>query len=199
MTIAAIILAAGESARLGFPKQLLRQGGQTLLKRAAQAALSAGCAPVIVVLGAHIDRIRAELGDMPVHAAVNGNWRAGMSGSIHTGMQALNAMWPDTEAAILSVCDQPLLTAAQFDALQAQYRKTGKPIVASAYAGSLGVPALFDRSLFAELMGLQDGAGAKSLIARHQRQCASVDFPGGEIDIDSRADLAAAAAHPPAA
>src|SRR3569623_653805 len=202
MTISAIILAAGESAGRDFPERLMRRGEQSLLRNAAQAALLSACAPVVVVLGAHIERMQRELNGLPVHVAFNGNWREGMSSAIRAGLQALDAIAPGnsgTEAVILSVCDQLLLTAAQFDALQAQYRKTGNPIVASAYAGSLGVPALFDRSLFAELMGLQDGADAKILIVRHRKQSASVDFPGGEIDIDSQADLAFAAAHPPAA
>src|SRR5215471_3512106 len=103
--IGAVILAAGESMRLGKPKQLIEIDGEPLLLRATRAAIDAGCRPVIVVLGAVIDPCREILRKHSVVTLENARWRDGMASSVVAGVSALDAV--DVDAALLMVCDQP--------------------------------------------------------------------------------------------
>src|SRR5438270_454039 len=109
--IGAVILAAGSSSRLGQPKQLLRFGGETLVRRAAQTALDAGCLNTVVVLGAHADLVKDELRDLAVFAVENRRWSDGIGSSICCGVRALLDRWPESESVVLMVCDQPLISA----------------------------------------------------------------------------------------
>jgi molybdenum cofactor cytidylyltransferase len=95
---------------------------------------------------------------------------------------------PDVEASVLLVCDQPAVDARLIQRLIALRETTGKTIVASSYADTLGVPALFSRSVFQELLSLDDKAGAKSIVLRSRERVALLPFPGGEIDIDTWED-----------
>jgi molybdenum cofactor cytidylyltransferase len=109
--IAAVVLAAGQSSRLGRPKQLVAFDGRSLIRRAVEAALEGGCAPVIAVLGASAREVRQEVEPFNVHIVVNENWRVGMAGSIRTGMAGLAAIGASVEAVVLLGCDQPGLDA----------------------------------------------------------------------------------------
>jgi molybdenum cofactor cytidylyltransferase len=182
---AIILLAAGASARLGRPKQLVSLNGVSLLRRTAGIALQSHAETVHVVLGFESERMKEELKDMPVRIIENPLWQEGMSTSLAGG---LNSLLQTTEAAVVVLCDQPKLSAAVLDKLIETYRETRAPIVTSRYAGTVGVPALFDRKIFPELLSLKGDQGAKSIIARYSTVRAEVDFPGGEYDIDSAAD-----------
>jgi molybdenum cofactor cytidylyltransferase len=149
-------------------------------------AIEAGCDPVVVVLGLDVNVAAAEIADLPVRLLENTEWRTGKASSISRGVATLPAQ---VEGAILLVCDQPHLSAELLQKLIAQ-RSATKTIVASRYAGTLGVPALFDRIHFGELLDLSGDAGAKALFSRHQNAVAAVDFPGGAIDVDTPADAA---------
>jgi len=188
--VAAVVLAAGASRRLGQPKQLLLMNGETLLARAVRLAVEAGTARAIVVLGAEDERIRAtvDFGDaLPV---TNSNWQQGMAGSIHAGLRALLENLPAAEAALILACDQPLLTAEHLRALlEAFAAESGAAIVASAYAGKMGIPAVFPRALFAELLALSGDQGARALLMNPPCPVIPIPFPGGEIDIDLPGDL----------
>lgn len=116
----------------------------------------------------------------------NGEWRRGIGTSIRRGLEQLPK---DVEAAVLLTCDQPCLDAAIVRQLIAAHEETGKPIVASSYANTLGVPALFDRSCFEALLALPDATGAKAFILSRRGEVTSIPFAGGEIDIDTPEDL----------
>ena len=103
-------------------------------------------------------------------------------------MQSLIDNAGNLEAIVVLVCDQPFVDARAIEGLIELREKTNKPIVASAYSGTLGVPALFDRSCFGELLALSDESGAKSIIMRDREHVAEFPFPQGEIDIDTVAD-----------
>jgi molybdenum cofactor cytidylyltransferase len=208
--IGAVVLAAGGSARLGQPKQLLTFRGETLVRRTVRAAGEAGCAPILVVVGDTREEIEVSLdiresrisssalqegedrsanGQEEVTRPTlveNGDWRRGIGTSIRRGLEQLPK---GVEAVVLLTCDQPFLDAAIVRQLIAAHDETGKPIVASIYAKTLGVPALFDRSCFAALLALPDAAGAKAFILSRPGEVASVPFSGGEIDIDTPEDL----------
>ncbi len=190
-----IILAAGSSTRLGRAKQLLAWRGKSLLKHVTDEALQAGLSPVVVILGADAEQVGAmfepgEIGESPVSVIRNEDWEKGMSGGIRKGLQHLEAAG-SPGSVIISVCDQPYLSAAFFKELIRRKEETGKGIVASAYAGTVGVPVLFDAAYFAELRSLKDGDGAKRLLSTFKEDVATIDFPQGAIDIDTPADYLA--------
>jgi CTP:molybdopterin cytidylyltransferase MocA len=121
--VAAMVLAAGASTRLGAgrSKQLLRYQGQTLLRRAVEQALASSCRPVIVVLGAEAERCLRELDGLEVRVALNPSWAEGMGASIRAGMTALASAAPDARAVVITLCDQPLVTGAFVDRLVQRY------------------------------------------------------------------------------
>ena len=186
--IAAVILAAGESSRLGRPKQLIQFRGKSLVRRIVDAADEAGCSPIAVVIGSDGKKMAPELKRTSAAIVENENWRNGIGTSIRAGMQSLIEHGQDLNAVMLLVCDQPLVETELIRQLIACYGETGKTIVASSYSGTLGVPALFDRSHFEELVTLPDDSGAKSIIISRRERVVEFPFPQGNIDIDTLAD-----------
>jgi molybdenum cofactor cytidylyltransferase len=182
-----IVLAAGASQRMGRPKQLLRFNGRTLIRRAADTALASGCRPVVVTLGAHAELIGTELQSMPVLVAINPDWRQGMSSSLRVGIETLRRA-AEVDGVVITLADQPFVSASDIDGLIAVHRLTGKPIVASEYGGGLGVPAFIAAPLFGELATLTGSGGAKALIARRREHVASLPLVDGAVDIDTPAD-----------
>ena len=189
-SIGIIVLAAGASTRMGSPKQLLGFEGQSLLRRAAEAALDTSCRPVVVVTGAHAALMRAELNQLAVRIVENPQWANGMGSSIRAGITELRELSEEASAAVITVCDQPLVTSKLITLLVETYRATGAPIVAAEYSETLGVPALFSRRLFPELIDLSDAAGAKQIINQFLTEAAPVPFAGGAFDIDTPTDYA---------
>ena len=187
--VGAVILAAGGSSRFGQPKQLLVLRGETLVRRAMRAAMEARCAPVVVVVGESVDAIRDELRETAALIVDNPDWQRGLGSSIRCGLERLVKVASQTEAVVLLTCDQPSVDARTIAALIAERDKTGKPVVASSYASTLGVPALFDRSCFEALLALPGDSGAKSLIAARPDDVAAISFEDGAIDIDTPADF----------
>jgi molybdenum cofactor cytidylyltransferase len=186
--IAAVILAAGASTRMGMPKQLLPYRGRSLLRRATETAIAAHCSPIFVVLGAYSDRIYSEISDLPIQAIENREWQTGMGSSIRCGIQALMDTSPSVEATILLLCDQPFVSTQTIHQLESVYRSTNYPIIASAYQNTIGVPALFHSTLFSELTRLTQAEGAKKVIQRHINSVVTVEFPQGAIDVDTPDD-----------
>ncbi len=185
-----VILAAGNSSRMGEPKQLLPLGGVTLVRLATETALLSGMQPVIVVMGAYGDEMTRELSGLPITLASNAQWVTGMAGSIKTGLKAATELAPAIDALIFMVCDQPKVTTTLLLNLLGKQQETRKQIVASAYMGILGTPALFTREVFPALLQLSGDTGARKLIKTFADQVASVDFPEGIIDIDTKNDYA---------
>lgn len=187
--VGAIVLAAGSSSRMGSPKQVLRFRGESLLRRAALAALGAGCRPVIVVTGANAGLSRRELDGLDVREVSNTLWETGMASSVRAGVEGLVSGDADVDAAVLLLCDQPHVNADIISALLAAHRATGSRVVASTYGGSFGVPALFGRTLFDELARLEGADGAKRVIKRHASEAHFLPFPCGEVDVDTPDDF----------
>lgn len=187
-TIGLMILAAGASTRMGTPKQLLAYRGCTLIRHMAEVAMASVCQPIAVVLGANAERIKPEVSQLPVQIVQNQRWEEGMSSSIRVGLKALLTMNPNLEAVVILLCDQPFVSSQTLNQLVEAYRLTGKPIIASEYGGTFGVPALFNCTLFSELMALKSTEGAKQLIKRNIHEVFKVPFPEGAIDIDTPKD-----------
>ena len=190
MTTSLILLAAGGSARLGRPKQLLPYNGRTLLRHAAETALASACRPIIVVLGAQADALRQELMGLDVRIAENIEWQLGLGSSIHTGLAALKADESNINGVVLMLCDQPLVTADFLNQLLETHNITLSPVIASEYGGTHGVPAFFSRVLFPELLQLPPEQGAKPIILRHAAETIALPLPVGTIDVDTELDYA---------
>jgi len=161
----------------------------------------------VVVIGCEGEKVRRALRSINAVVVENENWRRGIGSSIRIGVEALikeerllkrpaavsrprqatagQVKSPLLGAAVLLVCDQPFVDANTIQSLIALRQTTRKEIIASSYANTLGVPGLFGRSFFRELLSLNDGAGAKSIILRNRRRVAHLPFPEGKIDIDS--------------
>lgn len=185
--IGIIILAAGNSSRMkGEPKQLLGFQGKTLLRRAAETALKAGFCPTIVVLGANREIFRKEIEDLPLEIAVNENWESGVSSSIREGLKAV--LEENLDAVVFMLCDQPLITTQILRRLRDIFVETKKPIVASEYENTIGVPALFVREIFDELHNLQNDEGAKKIIKKDLNRTALVAVPDAAFDVDTLKD-----------
>ncbi len=181
-----IILAAGNSSRLGTPKQLLEYKGKSLLQHAIDEALLIQEAPVIVVIGAtHQDIENSIKQKKGIAFAHNKNWNSGMGSSIKTGLQHLLKTSPGITACIITVCDQPFINSTIFNALINAHHETGTGIVASAYAGTIGTPALFDKDYFNELINLNNAEGAKKLLQKYDDDLIAIPFENGEVDIDT--------------
>ena len=183
--IGGIILAAGGSTRLGEPKQLLVFHGETLVHAAVRAAQEGGCDPVCVVTGHARAAVEHAVADLAPILAHNKEWQRGMGSSARLGLGAVH----DASAVVLLACDQPAVDGKVIRALIGQHEHSGRAIVASHYSGTLGIPALFAQSCFAELQGLPDDCGAKAVILADPARVASLEFPGGALDIDVPEDL----------
>ncbi len=250
--IGAVILAAGESKRLGTPKQLIQCKDKTLLHHIIESALNSKCRKIIVVIGAHADNVKKYIakfsidiierqtaatkwncrsgeqtensspkekllrcnstewpGPQPngatapkpqikfckrnrvsqIYCVENRNWREGKASSIRVGLKALTSKSNNVNAAIFLTCDQPFISSDVIDRIIETYEKTKKTIVASKYDDTIGVPALFGRKHFSEILSLKGDQGAKSIITNYHEQVVTISFQKGAIDIDTIEDL----------
>ncbi|HTE02253.1 MAG TPA: nucleotidyltransferase family protein [Mucilaginibacter sp.] len=188
---AAIILAAGQSSRLGTPKQLLKYQGKSLLQHTINVAKHSSVQSIIVVLGSDFELMVKEIDSPDISIVKNENWHTGLASSIYCGINALKDIDPVSDAAILMVCDQPFISSELLDNLVAEQKATGKPIVASKYEDTIGIPALFHQSFFTQLQELEGDSGAKKIMQQHPDIIAVVPFPSGNIDIDTLGDYEA--------
>lgn len=188
---AVIILAAGASSRLGQAKQLLIYQEKTLLENSIRVALNARVKQVAVVLGAGAAGIPVSMHDEKLAFIINGQWQEGIASSIRCGLHYLLQQCANLQSVIFMACDQPYASTGLLNNLVTLQQQTGCAIVASQYAATTGIPVLFTRPLFAELLQLKGDAGAKKLILLHQAETVTVPFPLGSIDIDTAADYQA--------
>lgn len=184
-TITCVVLAAGESRRMGRPKLFLPVRETTLLKQAVQAALNAG--PTIVVTGAYAAETRAHLsGETGLKFAHNADWATGMAGSIAAGVRAAAVDAP--AGYLIMLADQPGIGP---EALQEYYKlfaENPDAVVATWYPQQIGVPAIFPARLTAELMSGEGQFGARQLIAREGEAVQVIRFDRPPEDIDTPED-----------
>ncbi|MFM9840554.1 MAG: NTP transferase domain-containing protein [Cyclobacteriaceae bacterium] len=184
-----LLLAAGSSSRLGRSKQLISINGEPLLLKSVNAAISSGIKNIIVVLGANENEHRRLIEKLPVEIIFNPTWQKGMGNSLKVGLSHLLKKDTNLIGVITMVCDQPMITASHLIKLIERFKETKSSIVASFYSGSAGVPALFEKSLFEMMLSINDEHGAKKIINQYPDLVSVVDFPEGEIDIDTEEDL----------
>lgn len=182
MSVAAVILAAGSSTRLGEPKQLVQLGGERLLERAVRTAREAGLSPIFVVVGARAAEITAQCDLREAQVVRCERWADGMSQALRAGIAAVE----DTNAAsaVVLTSDMPFVTAAHLQALSRRH----KDLRASGYDGRKGVPAHFPRGVFRELQQLEGDNGARELL----KSAVAIDLGEDALDIDTPENLAQA-------
>jgi molybdenum cofactor cytidylyltransferase len=146
---------------------------------------------VCIVLGAHADRLRREVQGLPVLVALNPGWEAGIGSSIRVGLEAVLTASGDVQGVVITLCDQPYVTDRAINRLVEAHRTSGQPIVASRYGGAAGVPALFGRRFFPQLLSLDGSEGAKRLMARNASVVECVAMPEALVDVDTPRDYAA--------
>lgn len=177
MTVAAVVLAAGASRRLGHPKQNVVLAGETLLRRAIRTARDSGFSPIIVVVRDGADHDKTIEPDVVI--AVNQDADEGIASSIRCGIAAASSH--NIAGAVVLTCDQPTLRTGHLRALaEDQHRVTG-----SAYGGSIGVPAYFPVALFPSLLQLRGDTGARSLL----KSACAIEAEELKLDIDTEHDL----------
>jgi len=183
-TLAAIVLAAGESRRMGQPKQLLPFGERTILERVVDTLLTAGVGEVIVVLGHLAERVRAVLGDRPVRAVVNTSYRQGMLSSVKCGVGAVGAGY---DAVLIALGDQPHIEGAVVSELMRAYRAGDAGIVIPRYGEIKGHPIIINLQKYREaIANLPEDAGLNALMQEHADDVRLIDVATEDIirDID---------------
>lgn len=186
--VPAVIMAAGSSSRLGQPKQLLMVDGEPLLQRAIRVACEAGAGPVFIVLGANRELIENSVDFSVVKIIVNDHWDEGLASSIRAGIEVVRSA-ADALGVLLMTCDQPRVTAQHLWRMIDAFSHTGDATVASVYAGTRGIPAIFPRSAFDDLCALHGDKGARGLLANSPWPVTEIPLEGGEVDIDRPEDL----------
>ncbi len=186
--VGAVILAAGSSSRLGRPKQLIHYEGQPLLLRTALAARRAGVDSIIVVVGA-FSRVVGEavIGVGGLTVVANKGWRSGLASSLTAGLVAAKSLGLD--GAMVLTADQPMIDVASLEKLLEQFDEDQR-VVAAAYDGIVGVPAIFGSEHFDALTNLTGDEGAGRWLRSNADAVKEVPIPEAAVDIDTLADVA---------
>ena len=189
MKTAAIVLAAGESKRLGRPKQLIEFQGQALVHRVVELAASVGCQPVVAVTGAYSTEVENALQSTGCSTVHNPDWMQGIGTSIAAGVRWLTRSQPDIEAVLIQLCDQLFVPVPHLKSLTAAVASGRSAIAATKYTdGASGVPACFAARYFEKLAALTGATGAKKILM-NSNEALFFDCPEAAIDVDDANDL----------
>jgi molybdenum cofactor cytidylyltransferase len=190
--IEGILLAAGESRRMGYPKPLLKIGGRTFLDYLSAAMLES-VSRLVIVLGAYSERVRRELpreilDDPRIVVVENPDYARGQLSSLKTGLARVR---PDAAAVMVHLVDHPAVRAATFSRLVAEYGRSAKPIVVARFGDRRGHPVIFDRAVFGELMDTPLDQGARAVVNADPSRVDYLesDDPGITMDLDTPEDL----------
>jgi molybdenum cofactor cytidylyltransferase len=173
---------------MGYPKPLLKIGGQTFIERIAESMLAV-VPRLVIVLGAHGDRVRAAISrDERIVMVENPNYSRGQLSSLKVGLSAIQ---PDSTGALVHLGDHPMVRVETFQAIVDSYNQLDKPIVIARHAGHRGHPVIFGRAIFAELQSAPEEEGARHVVNADASRIAYVDSddPGVNLDLDTPADL----------
>ena len=189
MNVAIIILAAGKSSRMGVAKQAIEINGKSLIKTVIDTSLETSCYPITVVVGANKASFVTELEQAPITIINNPNWEKGMGASIKMGLAGAYMVEKNFEAVIFLTVDMPYVDKEIINKLIEAAKTTSATIVACRYGDSGGIPALFKREVLSDLLELDDAQGAKNILLKHKESTKWIDFPNGNIDLDTPTDL----------
>jgi molybdenum cofactor cytidylyltransferase len=187
--IGGILLAAGESRRMGRNKLLLRLAGEPLVRRACRRGLAAGLEPLIVVLGHESELVQEALTGLDCRLVLNGDLGGPMSDSLHRGLTALPAA---TEAAVVMLADMVNVTEQMLRAILLSAQTSPALLVCSRYAGTLAPPVLFRRALFDELYSSTGEGCGRAVVEHHRKDAFYIDWPDTAlVDVDTPEEYAA--------
>lgn len=187
MKIAGVVLAAGQSTRMGVNKLLLPFEGEHLVRRAVRIAIEGGLEPVLAVLGHDAAHVATALAGLSCLVVPNPRHALGLNTSLDAGLAAVH---PDDDGALVLLADMPRVTPELVRALVRRRQDTRAPLVASCYGGVVAPPVLFDRSLFGELRGGEGDGRGREVLSRHARELVLVDLPADALlDVDAAEDL----------
>lgn len=185
--VAGLILAAGESSRMGTDKALLEYRGRTFLETLLLTLREAGVEHIAVVLGHHAELIRNRSHLAGAQVVVNSDYRRGQTSSLQAGLRALAPQEPS--GVVLCLVDHPAVSTDTIRQLIHRFKSTGKPVVIPETHGRHGHPVLLRRELFDEILALGPGEGADCVIRRHRTRTefVAVNDPGIFLDVDDPA------------
>jgi molybdenum cofactor cytidylyltransferase len=172
--IDAVVLAAGESARMGKPKPLLRFGDRTFLEQMIAVLQDAHLDRITVVLGAEADAIKRAVDLSGVNAVVNSNYRDGQLSSLLVGLENVSA---EAEAILLCLVDNPFITSEMVDRVVRTFSETNAPVVIPTFQGKRGHPSLFARSMFEQLRHAPPEEGARHVVYANEDKIVEVEIP----------------------
>lgn len=182
-----IILAAGSSTRMSQNKQLLNYNNKSFVRDIAEKSNALNPHKTICVLGPIIDPIKNELQDLDVDYVINDRHLQGMSSSITSALNTIpNLNFYD--AVLIMLCDQPRIPTEHYHDIINEATNIDHLIVSSAYENNFGVPALFKRELFSELLSLNSITGAKSIIVKYRDKTSFIQCDAAAQDIDTDED-----------
>lgn len=186
--ITAIVLAAGESKRMGTPKALLKIGEKSFIRRVVDVLKSARVNEIVVVLGADAALIEEELAGLDVVTVRNEQFRKGQLSSILVGMDAASAFAPD--GILVHPVDHPLVSPRVIEALLQKFSQLNPPIVVPTFEGKRGHPVIFSAKVFHELRNAPPGLGARAVVWAHAHDLVQIETEerGVILNIDSRED-----------
>jgi molybdenum cofactor cytidylyltransferase len=191
--IAGVVLAAGQSRRMGKNKLLLDLKGKSVVRRAVEKARAAELSPVLVVTGHERERVEAELRGLPCQLVFNPDYATGMNSSVSA---AVSAVPDDCAGAVLLLADMPLVTAAMLRALCDTRRHTDAPLVVSTFGGIVAPPMLYGRALFEELRQLAGDGCGKRVLKQHRAEAVELAWPAEALaDLDVPADVERVLSH----
>ncbi|MFQ5682380.1 MAG: NTP transferase domain-containing protein [Candidatus Binatia bacterium] len=187
--IAAIVLAAGESRRMGFPKSLLRVDGKSFVEQIVTALKATKVGPIIVVLGHNAEEIKSKIAHLPITVVINKHYAEGQLSSLTTAIRSLEVEKPEekVDGILVHLVDHPFLKPSLINQLIDRFYESGKLIVLPRYKDRRGHPVIFSSQLFPELLGVPTDQGAKSVVHAHQKETLEIetDQEGVTVDIDT--------------
>jgi molybdenum cofactor cytidylyltransferase len=182
----AALLAAGAGSRFGGIKQLVRLRGEPILHQLATHAASVAGHSVTVVLGAHAQEIAPALRQRAVSIAINRGWEEGLASSVRT---AVHAAPPGSKALLLLLADQVGVTADDLKRLHATWRRQPELITAAMYQGAPGLPAIFPRWAFGDLLELRGERDPRAVLRRNIERVVRIQMSNAGLDLDTPEDL----------
>ncbi len=186
--IGVVILAAGSSSRLGQPKQLLEFQNKTLLQHMIDTVMPFNFKPAVLVLGAQADQIKDATDFDDINVICNDQWPEGIASSIRLGVAESLKLNESIESILFLLSDQPFVTKELIEELIQQHVNENKTITACSYQQIVGVPVIFDKNFFPQLMELTGDVGAKKIILQNSQDVGTVAFKKGYFDIDTPED-----------
>jgi molybdenum cofactor cytidylyltransferase len=183
--LAAIILSAGASSRMGSPKALIPYRGRTFLDHLLEVTCHPKLGPVLVVLGPHAEQIRSEVKLEAANVILNPDWEQGQLSSIQAALRHL-AEGEESEGIMLFLVDHPLISAMLVDQLIAEFYRSGQPIVLPTFRGKRGHPVIFAQRLYGELLAAPIEKGARAVVWAHAGEVLEVptDEEGAVLNLN---------------